>query len=206
MALTEQQLRDLISINLQTGSKITAIKHKEVENALVDAIFSLSSTYNNFANTEALPYEVREIDMDSSRLSLYFDIDNINNPTTWGKGKVGTPFEKWAICNGNNTTRDRHGRTSIGYGPPGGYNTLGATGGSEHSVVVEHVHPSTMSHNTGWGGGNQVNPGKRVETIASGTGEEITATIGTSGESGLNKNMQPYIVTLFIQRITQTIV
>ena len=202
MALTEQQLRDLISINLQTGSKITAIKHKEVENALVDAIFSLSSTYNNFANTEALPYEVKQIDMPQNILTNYFDID-ISQTNTWGKGKTGTVFSSWAICNGNNTTQNRMGKTPIGYG--GGY-TLGATGGSKDAVVVEHVHPSTMSHNTGYPGGVQVNPGKRVETIAAGNGEQITATIGSSGESGLNKNMQPYIVTLFIQRITQTIV
>jgi hypothetical protein len=198
MALTEQQLRDLISINLQTGSKITAIKHKEVENALVDAIFSLSSTYNNFANTEALPYEVKQIDMPQNILTNYFDID-ISQTNTWGKGKTGTVFSSWAICNGNNTTQNRMGKTPIGYGD--GY-ALNATGGSKDAVVVPHTHEYAKTDQY-----NQAGNGVDIGYVGVGDDKHLGASlqqtnIPTNAVSGLGANMQPYIVTLFIQRIT----
>lgn len=187
MALTEQQLRDLISINLQTGSKITAIKHKEVENALVDAIFNLSTTFNNFVTTEALPYEVREIDMPNNSITLYFEPD--------GRGKMSGIFEKWAICNGQNGTQARAGKTPIGYG--GGY-VLGQTGGSETHKLTKQEMP-IHSHSEVAPDGDSSHPGGSSGYSRPNGSQTLQS--GPEGGDQPHNNMQPYIVTLFIQRI-----
>jgi hypothetical protein len=186
--MTKQEIKDLINTNLQPGSKITAEKHKQVENALLDAIFTLVDDFNSFSNTEALPFEVREIDMLNNSITLYFEQD--------GKGREGKPFEKWAICNGNNGTQPRAGKVAIGYG--GGY-VLGATGGVESVILNEsempiHTHQFPVVNQTEGSNGNNVQ----------GTGNSHGGGIATPETKGGNQphtNMQPYIVTLFIQRI-----
>lgn len=96
----------------------------------------------------------------------------------------------WAICNGNNGTRDYNGRVPLAYGVD--YLTMGAADGSKDAVVVEHSHPGVplLNNDTDRGTGNS--------SLFSIDG---TGSTSTSGVSGTNKNMQPYIVTLFIQKI-----
>jgi hypothetical protein len=183
-------LSNLILSNLPTGGiPITAANHRAVEQALLA-----------FAESQWLPGDIKEIDCTNAYIA-----QNFTN-TGLGTGER----EGWAICNGQNGTKDRTGRVSVGYGtvqPPGingiqTYPTVGAIGGSKDAVVVAHTHTAVMSHNSGYtGGGVQVNPGKRLDSISSGSGEQIPATIGSSGVSGIGENMPPYIVTLFIQKL-----
>lgn len=98
----------------------------------------------------------------------------------------------WAICNGANGTRDYSGRVPVAYGT--GYTTMGATGGSKDAVIVEHSHPIKYGNN---GAGTKYPETPYISDIIGGD-MQGTETVGVSGT---DKNMQPYIVTLFIQKI-----
>jgi hypothetical protein len=91
MALTKQQISDLISTNLQTGSKITAIKHKEVENTIVDAIFELRtetesdfSTVNN--TTGSLSQQI--IALSATIASLSATVSSLTAKLPYNNGVV----------------------------------------------------------------------------------------------------------------------
>lgn len=86
------------------------------------------------------------------------------------------------------------GRTSIGYDPVN--YLVGVINGSKDAVVVEHSHSSySLAPNQNFtddgptdGQGNKNNQLMLLPTT-------------TVGVSGTDKNMQPYIVTLIIQKI-----
>jgi len=95
----------------------------------------------------------------------------------------------WAMCNGANTAPNLQGRVSIGYG--GIYNVIGQTGGSKDAVVVSHSHTYTYENTRGTG----------IAGAEDGTSGIETGTTSTVGESGTDKNMQPYIVALKIYKL-----
>ena len=101
----------------------------------------------------------------------------------------------WAICNNQNGTRDYSERVPIAYG--GTLLTMGATFGSKDAVVVEHSHEFALPYDFG----GSENMQSLVES--SNSDERWIGGRNTSvdGVSGTDKNMQPYIVTLFIQKI-----
>jgi len=171
--MTRTNLQNLINSNLADLSNIVPAKHREVETALLNEIAPL--------------YEVKELDIPDSQLATFltanFDLTGfgINN------------YAGFAICNGSNGTRNRGGRTSIGYDATN-YATIGATGGNKDAVVVGHNH-GVGSYDRGEGTIVIPNIG-----LQSGYANIYDSTY-TAGESGTDKNMQPYIVTLFIQRI-----
>ena len=143
----------------------------------------LRAVFNAFAPSLYLKGDVKEIDCDATYIALNFDNTGLGINDRAG----------WAICNGLNNTKDRNGRSSIGYGSS--YTTIGATGGTKDAIVVEHTHTIDEVYNE-----NSDN-GKKV---ASGGGtKESTGTqeVSKTGESGTNKNYHPYIVTLFIQKL-----
>jgi hypothetical protein len=111
------------------------------------------------------------------------------------------------------------GRVLIGNG--GGF-SAGATGGSADAVVVSHTHTGTTATNgshqhapvsaglflvgslaagvTGWaGGGNFEKTTSNSLTGAAGT-HDHTFTTASSGSSGTNANLQPYVVVYMWQR------
>lgn len=128
----------------------------------------------------------------------------------------------WAICNGANGTIDKGGRVGVGHG--NGY-TVGQTGGSKDAVVVLHTHTQgPHSHKMAVGdvdgsGGGSTTTGPLKRGINYGndsnydlrgsTGatpdrfntESVAPVINSTGENGTDKNMQPYVVTLFIQKL-----
>ncbi|MCG8319176.1 MAG: hypothetical protein MI921_06715 [Cytophagales bacterium] len=77
-----------------------------------------------------------------------------------GKGVAGTPYEGWAICNGQNGTPDLRGRFIVGVGrnedPAYAGNTtylMGGTGGEEKHTLTQpempahnHNHPSMVNN------------------------------------------------------------
>lgn len=167
--MRKTDLQALINSNLASGSQITASQHREVETALL--------------NETALIYEVKELDCPDVFRTANFD----------GTGLGINLMVGWAICNGANGTKNRSGRTSIGYDATN-YATLGAVGGSKDAVVVEHTH--TVGIDT------YPNAGETVGLYDQATSGNLTnITSSSTGVSGTDKNMQPYIVTLFIQRI-----
>lgn len=178
----------LIQTLLQTNSDITATEHRQVEEAILD-----------FARDQWLPGDIKEIDCTDAYIAANFDANGIGINERAG----------WAICNGyNGWTRNRTGRVSVAYGntspltTPGDgitvYTSVGATlsapviGGSKDAVVVSHTHKiaKTTGNFSSTGG---------LAPVSFGTG--FTVDSESTGVSGTNKNMQPYIVTLFIQKL-----
>ena len=168
--MTYQDILDLINANLASGSKIQAVKHREVETALLDFIQSNS----------AQQYDIKAIYANSAYLGDNFDSNGLGKNLRTG----------WAICNGNNGTPNISNRVIVSYGSD--FPTLNAVGGSKDAVVVAHSHSIATSPN---------------EALGYVTAKTSSSTGGTAintnsvGESGLNKNMQPYIVLVYIMKL-----
>jgi hypothetical protein len=104
------------------------------------------------------------------------------------------------------------GRTIIGNG--GGF-TAGSTGGSADAITVSHTHTATSTvtdptHNHSY---TQPSPGTYVQNIngtgqgavagttgSASTGISVATSISTTGSSGTNANLPPYIVVYMWQR------
>jgi len=105
------------------------------------------------------------------------------------------------------------GRVLIGNG--GGF-SAGATGGSADAIVVSHTHTATStvtdpshSHTLSGGyiknlsgaeGANGVARQTGSATDAATTGISVSTSIASSGSSGTNANLQPYVVVYMWQR------
>lgn len=170
--MTYQDILDLINANLASGSKIQAVKHREVETALLDFIQSNS----------AQQYDIKAIYADSKYLGANFESDGLGKNLRTG----------WAICNGKNSTPNIGGRVIVSYG--GAFTTLNAVGGSKDAVVVEHSHGLKYG-SSGTGTKYPETPYITDSITGNMQGTEIT------GESGVNKNMPPYIVLVYIMKL-----
>ena len=184
--MTYQEILDLINANLASGSKIPAVKHREVEKALLDIIQS-----------NVQQYDIKAIYANSTYLGANFESDGLGKNLRTG----------WAICNGNNGTPPMQGRTIVNYG--GDFTTLNATGGSKDAVLVTHDHKAVSSVNPS-GEFSETNKHLAAYRTNGGNTEyglEGTATVPTTGittvegESGTGKNMQPYIVLVYIMKL-----
>lgn len=166
--------------------------YKALINALGDGekntARELRAVFNAFAPSLYLKGDVKEIDCDNTYLALNFD-----NTGLGINDRVG-----WAICNGLNGTKDRNGRSSIGYGSS--YTTIGATGGYKDAVVVEHTHTTTLSQRAGGNAAN-VSEARYANSDQTNQSQNVTSTSASTGVSGTNKNYHPYIVSLFIQKL-----
>ena len=101
----------------------------------------------------------------------------------------------WAIRNGNNGTDNIDGKVGIAYGASN--NVIGRTGGSRDAVLVQHNHAmGDQSGSSGSGTTNIRYLGREMESNSLG----IPYT-DFSGESGVGKNMQPYIIDLYIMKL-----
>ena len=132
-------------------------------------------------NANAFQFEIKDLWVTQT----YID-DNFNET-----GLGVELCEGFAICNGQNGTPNLDGLVSIGYG--NNYNVIKAIGGSKNAVVVDHGHVFSNSSGAGTGGG----------FITTGNAEEAGGSFGllNAGESGINKNMQPYMVLLKIMKL-----
>lgn len=187
---TYQQISQLILENLQTGGdpSITAEEHREVEKALLD-----------FARDQWLAGDIKEIDCTNQYIA-----DNFEN-NGFGRGeRVG-----WAICNGFNGTINLTGRVCVGYGNnpsnnlvkpfpsmgTGSGTTFAPTiGGNKDAAVVDHTHPFTNIT------GNREDESGKTQIVKPKDGI-LTTGNASGGVPATDKNMQPYIVTLFIQKL-----
>lgn len=169
--MTRTELKDLITSTIQDDSPNSAAEIRNILGLIIDG----------FSNT----VEIREVP--TSYISENFD------PTGLGINlELG-----YAICNGNNGTRDWRGRVPMQYSDT--FPTLGAPLGSANSVLVSHDHQqgSESLYNLYGGGsasGGRTYPSGSIQAYR----QQNTSTVG---ESGVNKNYQPSIITLFVQKL-----
>jgi len=171
--MTYVDISDLIDTNLASGNKIPAVKHREVERALLDYIEA-----NLFQSGD-----IKVVNCDLTYYTANFEVDGLGKNLRLG----------WAVCNGNNGTPNIAGKTIIGYGL--GYSTFGATGGSKDAVVVSHSHTVGALGNVSASKSLRFGSNPDVET------DFETLTTSTVGVDGADKNMQPYIVQLYIMKL-----
>jgi hypothetical protein len=205
--ITYTEVLEIIQANLAPGSNITAVEHRAVEQALLD-----------FAESQWISGDVKEVDCSSEYILANFESNGLGKNERLG----------WAICNGQNETRNRKGRTAIGYSDSydpgedlGNYPVIGAKAGWTDQAIIDHKHEyqdAAYMENGGYkpnglsmsGSGRTDNDNGFLYRTRSGTLSSLPPASGTqpltenpqfSTGSGTNKNMQPYIVTLFIQKI-----
>ena len=169
---TYNEIIDLINLNLASGTEIPAVKHREVEIALLNFIQSNLSQSG----------DIKVIKANATYLANNFEVDGLGKNLRAG----------WAMCTGNNLTDNLQGRVPIHYSADF---PLGTVGGSKDAVVVEHTHTIDEVYNENSDNGKKVASG-------GGTKENIgTQEVSKTGESGTNKNMQPYLATVYIMKL-----
>lgn len=129
-----------------------------------------------------LRYEVVELDVTTQYIVDNFDSTGLGKNLCLG----------FAICNGQNGTKNRDGRSSIAYGTNFGF--VGVLGGSKDSVLVSHSHTTAIKRHTNSGGTMGL-----FDQATNGANEVYTSS--TEGVSGTDKNYYPYIVTLTIMKL-----
>ena len=168
---TYNEIIDLINLNLASGTEIPAVKHREVEIALLNFIQSNLSQSG----------DIKVIKADATYLANNFEVDGLGKNLRAG----------WAICNGNNGTDNLQGRVPIHYSRDF---PLGTSGGSKDAVVVEHSHGLKYG-SSGTGTKYPETPYITDSITGNMQGTEIT------GVSGKNRNMQPYLATVYIMKL-----
>jgi hypothetical protein len=141
------------------------------DSALKKATFQDLVDFINI-NSNAFQFEVKTLLVNQAYITDNFDIDGI-----------GTN-----LCLGWRIATELNGLVTIGQGV--GY-PVGSFGGSKDAVVVSHSHTylrPDQNLNSG-SGSNRPN------------GSSVSAVTETTGVSGINKNMQPYLVALKIVKL-----
>ena len=173
---TYQQVSDLINQNLASGSKITAVKHREVEKALLD-----------FSNqNSAQQYDIKAIYANSTYLGNNFESDGLGKNLRAG----------WAICNGNNGTPNLSGRMIVSYG--GDFTILNEEGGSKTHTLNATELPQLDVNYTG---SNADNGGVGNFIITTDIESNGTKTLKTTGGGLAHNNMPPYKVLVYIMKL-----
>jgi hypothetical protein len=137
----------------------------------------------------AIQFEVKTLHVNQTYIDDNFDVTGLGINLMTG----------YAIVNGNNGTINKDGRVGIAYGTT--TNVIGQVGGSDDSVVVSHSHnfiPTGMTYGSGGiahTGGFFASAGN---TAAGGTQSKFTE---LTGESGVGKNRQRYLVELQVMKL-----
>ena len=171
---TYNDILSLINSNLASGTEIPALKHREVEIALLDFIQA------NLSQTG----DIKAIKCDANYLSDNFETDGLGKNLRLG----------WAICNGINGTDNLQSRVLVHYSSEF---PLGTVGGSKDAVVVKHSHTYTQ-----YTLDQEVSTnGHGVRTLNKNDTQDGEFTTSTTGVSASNKNMQPYLATVYIMKL-----
>lgn len=172
--MTYQQILDLITTNLASGSKIPAVKHREVETALLDFV------------QQNIPKrgDIKAIFCDSTYLGNNFD--------NTGLGKLERLGD--AICNGNNGTPNLSGRMIVSYG--GDFTVLNEEGGSKTHTLSQtelpaHTHTFRQYVQSG---SNSGSGGEAAGYFEDGQTQ-------STGNNQPHNNMPPYKVLVYIMKL-----
>jgi len=106
----------------------------------------------------------------------------------------------WALRNGNNGTKNQQGKFSLNKGASP-YDVIGASGGSANAVVVDHSHQVLNTSEAGTSLGTFV-----YGDIGGGGIVQAPNKVSNTGESGTGKNMPPYLIDVWVERVTDLII
>lgn len=133
------------------------------------------------------------------------DISGFDNIT--GEGLVGTPFEGFQLCNGNNGTPDLRSSFIVCYDErDSDYDNIANVGGEKEHTLLEaempaHNHTLTINGYVN----NNASPGSGA-TFGASTGgglQIVTSNIdtGNAGNNEAHENRPPYYVLAFYKKI-----
>lgn len=175
--MTRSQLQTLIE-SLADNQPNTAATVRGILSALADGT--------------ATTGDIKQIDVSTAYIAANFDITGLGTNERLG----------WAICNGNNGTRNRNGRVALQY-DPSNYPTLGATGGNNSIALSKNNIPLldlTVPVSTGDNAG-----GEKLYIMYNNFEPNGNGTWSNSVNQGTTNApvdiRQQYIVTLFIQKL-----
>ena len=208
--------------NLSSGNPLKIVKGTEIDtefNNIQTAIATKADLVSpTFTGTPSLPTGTTAVTQSTSDSStklattafvqavaqVLFPVGAIYTATVSTNPATLLGFGTW--------TAFAAGRTIIGNG--GGF-TAGSTGGSADAVVVSHTHTATSTvtdpghtHIIKMGGGGSSGPAENATSSNSNytniqsatTGITVATSNSTTGVSGTNANLQPYIVVYMWQR------
>ncbi|MBQ0907467.1 hypothetical protein KBJ98_01995 [Flavobacterium sp. F-328] len=173
---------NLINAKIRNNpAEIEPEDHATVEEQILDAIF--------------IPYQVIEMDCTLEFIQNNFIWDEVPE-----KGLGKNLMVGFAYCNGNNGTRDRRKLTSVCYSDEEGpfiydYGEMGNEFGSESHVLTKEELPSTIDIDTSAG------TDEGNDYMTTGRQNEGRITLQTGGLDKAHNNMQPSIVSFFVQRV-----
>lgn len=162
-----------ITLDSLLAHEITGDLHRSTVNELLQLLRPLVGK---------LQFEIVEMDVNNQYVIDNFDETGLGKNLCLG----------FAICNGNNGTKNRDGRSSIGYGT--GFSSMGVFGGNKDATLVAHSHSVSIKRNMNSGGTAGL-----FDQATGGTNETYSTT--TEGVSGTDKNYHPYIVTLVMMKL-----
>jgi len=188
---------------LPTGNAAKIVKGTEIDDEL-EAIETAIATKPDATDVDASILAARQNAWPIG--SVYINASATTNPATL----LG--FGTWVEIG--------QGRVLVGQDTgDGSFDSMGETGGSKDAVVVSHSHTgstnTTGSHSHGldlWSGPpdfTYLRPtryssgsyaGQNSGAIKSAGDHSHTVTVNSTGESGTNKNLQPYLVVKMWQR------
>ena len=175
--MTYQDILDLINANLASGSKIQAVKHREVEKALLD-----------FIQSNVQQYDIKAIYANSTYLGNNFESNGLGKNLRTG----------WAICNGNNGTPNISNRVIVSYGSD--FPTLNAVGGEKEHVLTESELPS-HSHGLPTDSIGALDIQSLMSSSRADEGLSETNRTANTGGGKPHNNMPPYIVLVYIMKL-----
>jgi hypothetical protein len=144
--------------------------------------------------------DIIEVDCSTAYLQTNFD----------GSGLGRNERAGWAICNGNNGTRNRAGRFPVGYDASRGeYNTIGNTGGQEAvslnvGQLPSHMHTGARRVSArGWpkDSGDRTDNYYYIHADRDSSLYHQTFDTNYTGSGQQHENRPPYIVTLWIMKL-----
>lgn len=188
-----KNLKRLLLILLLSVSTLQAQSRSDIQ-VLIDAIatgtpntaLKVRTVLNAIANGTMQSGDIVYVDCSNAYITANFD----------GTGLGINQRIGWAICNGNNGTRNWNGKVPVAYGSS--YLTMGATGGEVmHTLTVNEMpaHNHTISNQS-----NGVSGGGKV-TVGNESPEGTNPITDNTGGGAAHNNMQPYTVVLAIMKL-----
>ena len=122
----------------------------------------------------------------------------------------------WALRNQSNGTKNQQGKFSLNKGASP-YDVIGAIGGSANAVLIGHDHDSSVTSDNKKGV-SDIGTGSNFNGHNEFTGLANTKILKTSikgksntgadapSEDGLGKNMPPYLIDVWVERVTELVI